>query len=128
MTIRTRHTMDQIEQLPAQMARRNWIILALLLLGTLPFGDIELSVGVLVGGLVAIGGFLWMRRSLKRLMDQPTGGARFRYQFGYIIRLAALAVILAVLIAVVKINTVGLIIGLSVIVINLFWITIQRAL
>jgi len=120
--------MEQIEQLPALMARRNWIILALLLLGSLPFGNLPLSTGILVGGLVAIGGFLWMRRSLNRLMEQPNGGARFRYQFGYIIRLAALAVILAVLIAVVKVNTLGLIIGLSVVVINLFWIAIQRAL
>ena len=120
--------MDQIEQLPTQMARRNWIILALLLLGSLPFGNLKLSLGILVGGLVAIGGFLWMKSSLGKLMEQPGGGAKFRYQFGYIIRLAALAVILAVLIAVVKVNTLGLIIGLSVVVINLFWITIQRVL
>jgi len=119
--------MDPIEQLPAQMARRNWLILALLLLGTLPFGNLALSAGVLVGGLVAIGGFLWMRRSLDRLLEQPTGGARFRYQFGYIVRLAVLAIILAVLVAIVRIHTVGLIVGLSVVVINLFWITIQRA-
>ena len=119
--------MDQIEQLPAQMARRNWIILALLVLASLPFGRLDLSLGILVGGLVAIGGFLWMRRSLTQLLEQPTGGARFRYQFGYVIRLVALAAILAVLIAVVKIHAFGLVIGLSVVVINLFWITAQRA-
>ncbi len=119
--------MDQIEQLPAQMARRNWIILALLLLVSLPFGDLSLSTGILIGGLVAIGGFFWLRRSLTQLLEQPTGGARFRYQFGYVIRLAALAIILAVLIAVIKIHAFGLVIGLSVVVINLFWITAQRA-
>ena len=119
--------MDQIEQLPEQMSRRNWIILALLLLGSLPFGNPALSTGILFGGLVAIAGFLWMRRSLNRLMEQPSGGARFRYQFGYIVRLAALGVILAALIAIVKIHTLGLIIGLSVVVINLFWLTAQRA-
>ncbi len=119
--------MVQIERLPAQMARRNWIILALLLIGSLPFGNLALSAGILAGGLVAIGGFLWMQRSLGRLLEQTAGGAKFRYQFGYVIRLAALAIILAVLIAVIKIHTLGLIIGLSVVVINLFWITIQRA-
>ena len=128
MMTRTRRTMDRIEQLPAQMTRRNWIILALLLLGSLPFGNLEMSIGILAGGLVAIGGFLWMKRSLNRLMQEPDGGAKFRYQFGYMIRLAALAVILAVLIAVAKVNTPGLIIGLSVVVINLFWITIKRVL
>lgn len=119
--------MEQIEQLPAQLARRNWIILTLLVLGSLPLGDLALSSGILVGGLVAIGGFIWLRRSLERLLEQPTGGARFRYQFGYLVRLAALALILAGLIAVAKVHAVGLIIGLSVVVINLFWITAQRA-
>ena len=120
--------MDQIERLPAQLARRNWIILAVLLLGSLPFGNLALSAGILVGGLVAITGFFWMRRSLGRLLEQPTGGTRFRYQFGYIIRLATLAAVLAVLIAIVKINVIGLIIGLSVVIINLFWMTAQRTL
>jgi len=119
--------MDQVDQLPAQLSRRNWIILATLVLGSLPFGDLALSTGILFGGLVAIGGFLWLRRSLGRLLEQPSGGARVRYQFGYLVRLAALVLVLAVLIAVVKIHTIGLLIGLSVVVINLFWITVQRA-
>lgn len=119
--------MNQIEQLPAQLTRRNWLILAFLLLGSLPFGNPALSVGILLGGLIAIAGFYWLRHSLHRLLDQPQGGARFRYQFGYMIRLAALTVVLALLIAVVKVHPLGLIIGLSVVVINLFWITTQRA-
>jgi hypothetical protein len=120
--------MDQIEQLPAQLARRNWIILALLLLGSLPFGNLALSMGILPGGLIAIGGFIWMRRSLDRLLNHTTGDTRFNYIFGCFIRLAVLAVILAVLIAIVKIHVIGLIIGLSVVVINLFWMTVQRTL
>jgi hypothetical protein len=120
--------MDQIEQLPSQLSRRNWIVLAVLLFASLPFGDLPLTTGILVGGLVAIGGFLWMRRSLGRLLEQPAvGGARFRYQFGYMVRLSVLAGILAILVTVVKVHAVGLIIGLSVVVVNLFWITAQRA-
>ena len=120
--------MDQIELLPAQLARRNWIILALLLLGSLPFGNLALSTGILAGGLIAIGGFLWLRISLDRLLGQPTGGTRLSYIFGCFIRLAVLAVILGVLIAIVKIHVIGLVIGLSVVIINLFWLTAQRAL
>jgi len=120
--------MDQIEQLPSQLSRRNWIVLALLLFASLPFGNLALSAGVLVGGLVAIGSFFWLRRSLGRLLEQPVvGGARFRYQFGYIVRLTVLVGILAVLVKVVKVHAVGLLIGLSVVVVNLFWITAQRA-
>ena len=119
--------MDPIEQLPDQLVRRNWIILALLLLGSLPFGSRQLSLGILAGGLVAIGGFTWMRRSLQKLLAQPGGGARARYQFGYLVRLAALGLCLALLVAVVKIHPLGLIVGLSVVVINLLVITVQRA-
>jgi hypothetical protein len=125
--------MDQIEQLPAQLARRNWIILALLLLGSLPFANSTLSLGILTGGLIAIGGFIWMRRSLDRLLShatgcQETGDSRFSYISGCFIRLAVLAVILAILIAIVKIHVIGLVIGLSVVIINLFWTTVQRTL
>ena len=127
MPIRTTGAMGQLEQLPAQLNRRNWIILGILVFASLPFANPALSIGILVGGLVAIGGFLWMGRSLGRLIDEPTGGARFRYQFGYLVRLASLALVLAILVAVVKIHTGGLLIGLAVVVINLFWITVQRA-
>jgi hypothetical protein len=43
------------------------------------------------------------------------------------VRLTVLAAILALLVTVVKVHAVGLIIGLSVVVVNLFWITAQRA-
>ena len=119
--------MDQIEQLPAQIARRNWYCLALLLIGSLPVRNPALTLGILVGGLVAIGGFFWLRRSLARLLAEPTAGARASYQFGYLVRLAALAVVIIVLVGIVKVHLVGLVIGLSVVIINLFWITIQRA-
>jgi hypothetical protein len=120
--------MDQIELLPSQLARRNWVILALLLLGSLPFGNLALSVGVLVGGLISICGFLSQRRSLNRLLVQSAKGSKFSYMFGCFIRLAVLAVVLGVLIAIVKIHIIGLVIGLSVVIINLFWMTAQRAL
>jgi hypothetical protein len=69
-----------------------------------------------------------MRLSLGRLLETPTGGTKFRYKFGYVIRLATLAAVLAVLIAIIKIDIIGLVIGLSVVIINLFWMTVQRTL
>jgi hypothetical protein len=117
-----------LEELPALLGRRNWWILALLLAVSLPFGNWRATAGILAGGLVAIAAFAWLQRSLKRLVADPAQGARTRYQFGYAVRLLALGITLAVLIAIVKIHPVGLAIGLSVVVINLFWLTLQRAL
>lgn len=118
----------ELEQLPATLHRRNWLILGLLLMASLPFANWPVTAGILAGGLVAIAGFAWLQRSLRRLLADPAHGARTRYQFGYAARLIVLAAILATLIAVVKINPVGLVIGLSVVVVNLLWLTLQRAL
>ena len=120
--------MDPIERLPAILNRRSWLILGFLLTGSLLFRNLPLTLGILCGGLISIGGFLWLRRALKQLLSEPGPGAKARYQFGYVVRLMALAAVLVVLIAIVKIDTLGLIVGLSVIVINLFWTTIQHSL
>jgi hypothetical protein len=118
----------ELEQLPAALHRRNWLILGLLLIASLPFGNWPVTAGILAGGLVAVSGFAWLQRSLRRLLADPAHGARARYQFGYVVRLLALGGVLALLIAVVKIHPVGLAIGLSVVVVNLLWLTLQRTL
>jgi hypothetical protein len=120
--------MDPLEQLPAILNRRSWLILGLLLLASLLFRNTPLTLGILCGGLVSIGAFLWLRRSLRQLLAEPGSGSKARYQFGYVVRLIVLAVVLATLVAVVKVDAVGLIVGLSVVVINLFWTTIQHSL
>lgn len=116
----------EIERLPQQLNRRNWLILAGLLLISLPLANPDLSMGILAGGLVAIGGFHWMQRSLRQLIVEPGAGSRFRFQFGYLVRLLALAACLGLLIGLVQIHPLGLVVGLSVVVINLLVLTIQR--
>jgi hypothetical protein len=120
--------MDPIERLPGMLTRRSWLILGLMLLASLPFRNLQLTLGILCGGLVSIGAFLWLRRSLKQLLAEPGPGAKARYQFGYLVRLIALTVVLAALIVIVKIHTIGLIVGLAVVVVNLFWTTIEHSL
>lgn len=115
----------ELEQLPEQLVRRNWIVLAVLLVVSLFFANRHLTIGILCGGLLAIVGFTWLQRSLRRLFS---GGGSFRYHFGYLLRLLALGAVLALLIAVIKIHPVGLVIGLSVVVINLLWLTVQRVM
>lgn len=120
--------MEPIEQLPATLQRRNWWILGILLIASLPLANWSVTAGIFAGGSVAIAGFAWLRLSLRRLLADSGAGTRVRYQLGYVTRLIVLAGILALLIAVVKIHPVGLAIGLSVVVINLLWLTLQRAL
>jgi len=120
--------MAPLEHLPAALHRRNWLILGILLAISLPFGNGRVSAGIVAGGLVAITGFAWLQRSLNRLLAETGQAARTRYQFGYLVRLLSLGCVLAILIAIVKVHPAGLVLGLSVVVINLLWLAFQRAL
>lgn len=118
----------ELEQLPATLQRRNWLIFGVLLTASLPLANWPVTAGILAGGLVAIAGFAWLLRSLRRLLADSPHGARARYQLGSLSRLLVLAGILTLLIVVVKVHPVGLAIGLSVVVVNLLWLTLQRTL
>lgn len=113
------------EQLLGLLARRNWLILVLLIVASLPWRSFEITAGVASGGLVAILGFGWLYLSLMRLIANPEGKAARRFKASYIIRLGALAATLFLLVAVAKVHPIALCIGLSVVVVNLFWTTVR---
>ncbi|MBE0597663.1 MAG: ATP synthase subunit I [Desulfuromonadales bacterium] len=118
---------DPDDKLLAEIARRNWFILALLLLLSLIWRSLPVTLGVTGGGLLSIGGFLWLQRSLRRLLGEPEPGGERRFQFGFVVRLGVLA-ILFVLLLKLGAHPLGLAAGLSVVVLNLFWTTFKRAL
>lgn len=118
---------DRDEQLPAEMARRNWVILGILVSLSLLWRSTAVSGGVLGGGLIAIAGFHWMQRSLRQALSGEPGGAR-RFQMTYFIRLGALAAAIAVLIVPVGAHPAALAAGLSVVVVNVLWTTIKRSI
>ena len=107
--------------------RRNWVILALLCLASLFWMSTPITLGVLAGGLLAIIGHYWRYRALLAILGSPAEVAARRFQIGYIIRLGTLAVSLYALIAIIKVDPVALIIGLSVVVINILFTTWQRS-
>jgi len=117
---------DRDEHLLDEIARRNWLVLATLVLFSLAWRSPEVSAGVLAGGLVAIGGYHWLHRSLRKLLDTPGQAGTGGYKFGYLIRLATLAIVLLLLIAVIRVNPVALAAGLSTVVLNLLWTAIKR--
>lgn len=117
---------DQDEQLLGNIARRNWVMLAGLVLLSLLWDSVPITLGVLSGGLVAIGGYLWLQRSLKRVLAEPSRNSARSFKISYFIRLGSLAAVLLLLIAVARVNPVGLAVGLSVVVCNIFWTTLKR--
>lgn len=113
-------------ELVERLARRNWIVLGLLVAGSLIFRSFEVTAGVVAGGLIAILGFGWMRRSLGRIMQNPGRRAAAKYKFTYFLRLGTIGVLIWAVLVYGRVHPVGLIVGLSVIVVNLFWVTLRR--
>ena len=116
----------QSEPLLRDIARRNWIILGLLMLLSLFWWSLEISLGVLGGGLLAIIGHYWRERSLRKMLMYPHAGAAKGFQFGYFIRLAFLGSGIYLLIVQVHLPPLALVAGLSVVILNIFWTAFRR--
>jgi hypothetical protein len=97
----------------------NWIILAIIFIPSLVFASFKFALGVLLGGFISIVNFYWMQRSIRGMFEKPSGNIKGAVMFKYFIRLALSAVILYFLISTDTVNVIGLIIGLSVVMISI---------
>jgi hypothetical protein len=104
----------------------SWVLLALLTAGGLVFGSGKFAAGILAGGLLAIANFYWLMSILKRVLLLPAGKAGRFAQLRYVLRLAVMALIIWVLIVRVGIDVIGLVVGLSVLVINIIALSVYR--
>lgn len=99
----------------------------MLCLASLFWMSLAVTLGVFGGGLVAILGHHWRYRALVAILGGYPEGAARRFQIGYFVRLGSLALTLFALIAILKVNPAALVIGLSVVVINILFTTWQRS-
>ena len=119
----------ELERLPVTLQRRNWLIFGILLTAQPALGELAGHCGDCgrrTGGHRRLSPGCSIRSDACWPTARTVRGAR--YQFGSLSRLLVMAGILTLLIVFVKINPVGLAIGLSVVVVNLLWLTLQRAL
>ena len=115
--------MNHIEKDPIQkrIEIANWIFLAVLFIPFLVFASFKFSLGILIGGFISIINFHWLGRSLYSAFQNlgEQGIARAPVMLKYYIRLAITGVVLYLLITGDAVDVFGLIIGLSVVVINI---------
>ena len=104
----------------------SWLLLTLLTIVGLIFGSPRFAAGVLAGGLLAIANFYWLLSILKRVLLLPAGKAGRFAQVRYVVRLALMALVIWLLIVRVGIDVIGLLVGLSVLVINIITLSIYR--
>ena len=118
--------MNNIEKDPIQkrIEITNWIILFIIFIPSLFFAPWKFSLGILTGGFISILNFHWLGRSLQGVFKNIGGNVKVPVMVKYYIRLAVTAVILYFLIANDTVNVIGLIIGLSVVIINIILMVI----
>jgi hypothetical protein len=97
----------------------NWILLGMFLLLSLLFMSSRFALGVFLGGLISIVNFHWLHKNMKDIFARLAGSAKSAMMFKYYIRLAVTAVALFFIITSNKVDIVGLLVGLSIVVINL---------
>jgi len=97
----------------------NWIILAIFFILSFIFAPTKFYLGVLLGGFISILNFHGMALGLRGLFRNPSGNVKRPAMIKYYIRLFLTAIVLFFLISTDTVDVIGLIIGLSVVVINM---------
>jgi hypothetical protein len=117
---------NPIEKAPLQkkLEITNWVVLALLLLGSGVLQSFPFSLGVLLGGLISIVNFYWIHQNLRNTFQRLMDGARSSILIKYCIRLAVTAALLYFIIAYSVADVLGLLLGLSIVIINIVFTVI----
>lgn len=90
--------------------------------------SLQVGLGALVGGCIAIANFLWIRNVLQRILGQLPAKASLYAQIRFIARLSLTGLLLYFIITSGWFSLAGLFVGLSVIVINIIALSIYSAL
>lgn len=118
--------MNPTEKAPLQrkLEITNWVVLALLLLGSVVLQSFPFSLGVLLGGVISIVNFYWLHQDLRNSFQRLMDGSRTSILLKYFLRLSLTAVLLYLIIAYRVADVLGLLLGLSIVIINIVFTVI----
>jgi hypothetical protein len=117
-------SLTEKDPLQKRLELTNWILLAVLLAGSLLLRSARFSLGILCGGLISIVNFHWLYRNLLSVFERHLNRARSALMLRYSLRLAVTALILYWVVSGDRVDVIGLIIGLSVVVLNIALTTV----
>jgi hypothetical protein len=117
---------NPVEKDPLQkrLELTNWALLATLVAGSLLLRSSRFSLGVLYGGLISIVNFHWLYRNLLNVFTKHSSQARKAILVRYYLRLAVTGLVLYWIISGNLADVIGLVIGLSVVVLNIILTTV----
>jgi hypothetical protein len=109
-----------------KVEKLNWLLtIAMSVAGAVCF-DLEIAKAVLIGGLIANISFFFMKRDLTKAMQGALESVKKIFLFKYYVRLTTLALILYFLIKYGQLSIIGLILGLSSVVISICFTAINE--
>lgn len=103
---------------------RNLVILGLMLFVSLLVMPWRFTLGVLLGGVISIVNLFWLGRDLRVIFSNLSGKAKSAMMIRYYIRMAVTAVVLFFIITELPVDIIGLLVGLSLVVINIVFTAI----
>ncbi len=116
------------EALLSRLEQFNWVLLALLASGSFVFFSRKFALGVLAGGILAVANYYLVKRSLRRALDpERQGKTRFLYLLQYGLRFAALGLTIALLLIKGWVSPLGMLLGLSIIVLGIALVAVVEA-
>jgi len=107
------------DPLQKKLEVRNWIGLGVLLILSHVFMSLNFTLGVLLGGLISIANYYWLYLSLRKAFQQLSDSTKTAVMVKYYIRFALTGVVLYFVITQTSADVIGLLVGLSVVVINI---------
>ena len=118
--------MNRTEKDPLQkrLEITNWILLSVLIAGSLFVRSGRFTLGILFGGLISIVNFYWLYRNLLSVFSKHLNRARSALMLRYYLRLTVTAIALCWIISRDLVDVIGLIAGLSIVVLNIVLTTI----
>jgi hypothetical protein len=97
----------------------NWIVLGAFILISLILQSFRFTLGVVLGGFISIVNYHWLNRDLNKVFKILNDRAKTRVLFKYYIRFGVTAVALYFIVSSDIVDIIGLLIGLSTVLINI---------
>jgi hypothetical protein len=89
-------------------------------------GAYRFAGGVAAGGTLALANFYWLLSAMKRVLVMPAAKAGSFAQVRHLLRLGATGFVLYLLIVKVGVSIIGLLVGLSVLMINIVLLAVYK--
>ena len=112
------------------LRRRNWIILLVLAAGSGCFGKVDVTLGIIAGGLAVILNFAVLQHTIRQAFSSESAGKRKKASLlikSYL-RLLLLGITIYVLITRGVVDPIGLTVGLSTVVFSIVTFGIHRVI